>query len=215
MKAKKHQVELPDGLKAIAVRSFVTRIAVTLLYYALMTYYLILRLGATSLFHFDVYSVSRLLLFLIILYIPPLFFLKIIWILSDRDFEGKVIDIKYEIKLKPSAGLNASSATSIASQFKIAVIAKVHLASGKEKWFEIRRYETDDPCVKNLRIGSYVRHYKGLKYTQILDDFRHDVDCIFCGMYNSKKDNYCQKCGRLLIKDNRVYDKPSPEALNN
>lgn len=218
MKATKHQVPLPNGLKAIAVRSFIIRVIALLLYYALITYYLIAQKGMIDRFHMDVNYVSRIVLLLVILYIPPLFFSKVLWYIKDKDFEGEVLEIKYERKTKLSAGLMGGGYIGryanhmLNSQFTTAVIAKIRLASGKEKWYEIRRYALDDPRIANLTVGNRVRHYKWCKYTQILNDrFRHDVDCIFCG-YTPKEDDYCQKCGKLLIKDNSVCqaeDKPT------
>ncbi len=217
MKANEHRIPLPNGLKTIAARSFVIRVIALLLYYALMTYYLIAKAGMLDRFHMDVNYVSRIVLLLVILYIPPLFFSKVIWYIKDRDFEGEVLEIKYERKTTLAAGLMGGGYIArhanqmLNSQFKTAVSAKVRLASGKEKWYEIRRYALDDPCVANLTVGNRVRHYKWCKYTQILDSGRHDVDCIFCGMYTDKKEDYCTKCGRLLIKDKGVCkaeDKP-------
>lgn len=211
MKNNSHAVPLPKSLRRITKRSFAVRALILIIYYTIISYYLIAINNIIGRFISTPNYISRMVLLLVILYIPPLFFSKILWYIKDKDFEGEVLEIRYERKLKPSAGLSVPSVPTSAyallkSQSTIAVIAKVRLASGREKWFEMRRYETDDPCVNNLRIGNDVRHYKWCKYTQILDgDFRHDVDCIFCGMYTDKREDYCKKCGKLLIKDNRIY----------
>ena len=175
--------------------------------YAAVTYSLFVRSDITKMYDGSSKHTVMLIALLGLGYVLPLFILQIPRFVMERDFEGQVTQVEYKRILKASAGLSYPARFGFAkNDILILVRAKVRFASGEEEWCNIRAYETDDPCVDNLVVGNYVRHYKWCKYTQIIfPEFRHDCDCVLCGMYTDKKFDRCQKCGEPLIKNEDVY----------
>jgi len=114
-------------------------------------------------------------------------------ILSDRDYECEITDIKK----KTVSGGKAQDAGDVPDRFRVRM--KVRDDTGKVRTFVYYNEEADS--VKNFyAVGDRVYHHKGLPGFEKEIAFEDEALCLCCLRTNPGKKTVCDFCGRPLIR---------------
>lgn len=197
--------KIPDAIRGkfifVAVRRFIILAAV----YAVLYYSIIDRFGYEY-FALRIGALPTVVIYAVLVLLPPLL-LRIPAFFTERAWEGEVISVNRRRDVTVWAGganfmvIGFSGYTLGAKdQWRTEVDAKIRLDNGRIVKRRVRNYAVDDNTALMCQPGDRVRHFKGARYNQIFGrGTRHDVDCIWCGHYNRKENDYCDKCGVMLF----------------
>lgn len=196
---------IPDAIRGRFIFAAVRRFLILAAVYAVLYYSIIDRFGYEY-FALRIGVLPTVLIYAALILLPPLL-LRIPAFFNERAWEGEVLEVERKRDVTIWAGganfmvIGFSSYTLGAKdQWRTEVNAKIRLDNGKVIKRRVRNYSVDDNTSLMCQPGDRVRHFKGAKYNQIFGrGTRHDVDCIWCGHYTRKENDYCDKCGIMLF----------------
>ncbi len=189
---------IPEKLESRIIRKVFFKVLFCLAIYAVFFYAFVYRYPF-SYYAEQIGEILTALMYTVIV-ILPYFVSGLHGFIKDRSYEGTVIKTRRTRELKPWMGGNSVGYSNFVREQCITVRATVRLDNGDVIDRVIRRYDIDDLAQSLCQVGDRVRHVKGAPFTQIYGvGKRHDVDCVWCGTYNDKRNKECDKCGSPLI----------------
>ncbi len=168
---------------------------------------------------FPFWQTFRRGIFFTVLVIAPFVFTKVPFCFIDKNWRGKITDIKYYTD--DSIWAHVSSGKSVVRAGNRSVVARSS-DSGKRLGYRSRytvdvvvkrddgslksaKVSTFGGAISSYKIGDTAIHFKGVEELLILSALDDGIlNCIVCGCNNPKTRDYCFGCGYTLLKE---YDK--------
>ena len=154
----------------------------------------------------------------IIILLVPIFVLKPFSFLFDKNYIGRIVDIKYKEVMSQTSSTGASSKV-LFTKDKLEI--RIKTINNKVTDYEISNDYLDDSGVMQgiyrgrgpttthikshlidyYKVGDEIEHFSGFYYNKKLNLNPNEKNiCIVCGALNLPKDDLCANCGHSIVK---------------